>query len=175
MRQIYLFTASNFPEMVIEFSENDFNEEMEEITEILHYDTFLLYARSENLSDREIAIRDLSKLSRTLNIEKEQRQIEVVFSLIENVFAKETDSKLCGMLVEQVPSLYVEFMAVEYPLKRVHEVFSALLANALDHAADNVRKSAIAAVDSLVEQRIIPQDHMMRVNLGFSVTLDYLI
>uniref|UniRef100_A0A1I7VBD7 His-Xaa-Ser system protein HxsD n=1 Tax=Loa loa TaxID=7209 RepID=A0A1I7VBD7_LOALO len=84
-------TAINFPEMVIEFNESEFNEEMEiETVEVLHYDTFLLYARSENLSDRAVAIRDLSKLSRMLNIEKEQRRIEVVFSLIENVFAKET-------------------------------------------------------------------------------------
>ncbi|KAM3720553.1 Aldo-keto reductase ausK [Dirofilaria immitis] len=129
----------NFSEMVIEFSENEFNEEMEvETTEVPHYDTFLLYARSENISDREIAIRDLSKLSRMLNVEKEQRQIEVVFNLIENVFAKETDNKLCGMLVEQIPSLYIEFMAVEYLLKRVHRVFPTLLANALQHPTDNV-------------------------------------
>ncbi|EFO21125.2 hypothetical protein LOAG_07365 [Loa loa] len=152
-------TAINFPEMVIEFNESEFNEEMEiETVEVLHYDTFLLYARSENLSDRAVAIRDLSKLSRMLNIEKEQRRIEVVFSLIENVFAKETDSKLCCMLVEQVPSLYVEFMAVEYLLKRVHEVFPALLASALDHTADDVRKSAIGAIDTLVEQHILPQE-----------------
>lgn len=42
------------------------------------------------------------------------------------------------MLVEQVPSLYAEFMAVEYLLKRSHKVFPSLLANALDHTADNV-------------------------------------
>ncbi|VDK82688.1 unnamed protein product [Litomosoides sigmodontis] len=144
--------------MVIEFGENEFNEELEAgTTGVLHYDTFLLYARSENLSDREIAIRDLSKLSRTLNIERDQRQIEVVISLIENVFAKETDSTLCSMLVEQVPSLYVEFMAVECLLKRIHNVFSALLASALDHASDSVRKSAIGVIDSLVEQRMLPQ------------------
>lgn len=87
-------SAVELSEMVIEYSENEFrefNEEMEtESTEMLHYDTFLLYARSENSSDRKIAIRDLVKLSRTLNIEKEQRQIEVVFNLIENIFAKET-------------------------------------------------------------------------------------
>lgn len=57
------------------------------------------------------------------------------------------DSKLCGMLVEQVPSLYVELMEVECPMKRVHKVFSELLANALDHAVGDVsdyyRDSAI--------------------------------
>ncbi|KAM3720552.1 Aldo-keto reductase ausK [Dirofilaria immitis] len=154
----------NFSEMVIEFSENEFNEEMEvETTEVPHYDTFLLYARSENISDREIAIRDLSKLSRMLNVEKEQRQIEVVFNLIENVFAKETDNKLCGMLVEQIPSLYIEFMAVEYLLKRVHRVFPTLLANALQHPTDNVRKSAIGAVDTLVEQCLFTQGSLQNV------------
>nr|CDQ04384.2 BMA-PPFR-1, isoform a [Brugia malayi] len=153
--------------MVIEYSENEFrefNEEMEtESTEMLHYDTFLLYARSENSSDRKIAIRDLVKLSRTLNIEKEQRQIEVVFNLIENIFAKETDSKICGMLVEQIPLLYVEFMAIEHLLKRVHKVFPELLASALDHSADDVRKSAIGAIDTLVEQRILPQGSLQNV------------
>uniref|UniRef100_A0A1I8EXW6 HEAT repeat family protein n=1 Tax=Wuchereria bancrofti TaxID=6293 RepID=A0A1I8EXW6_WUCBA len=149
--------AVDFSEMVIEYKMET------ETTEMLHYDTFLLYARSENSSDRKIAIRDLSKLSRTLNIEKEQRQIEVVFNLIENIFAKETDSKICGMLVEQVPSLYVEFMTIEHLLKRVHKVFPELLASALDHSADDVRKSAIGAIDILVEQRILPQGSLQNV------------
>uniref|UniRef100_A0A0R3RZG4 DH domain-containing protein n=1 Tax=Elaeophora elaphi TaxID=1147741 RepID=A0A0R3RZG4_9BILA len=111
--------------MVMEFSESEFNE-----GQLCIHDGFEV--------SREIAIRDLSELSRTLNIEKEQRKIEVVFSLIENVFAKETDSKLYGMLVERIPSLYVEYMTVEHLMKRVHKVFPALLSNALDHAADDV-------------------------------------
>ncbi|VDK82723.1 unnamed protein product [Onchocerca ochengi] len=141
--------------MVIEFNESEFNEEMElETTEVLHYDNFLLYARSENPSDREIAIRDLSKLLRMLNIEKEQRQIEVVFSLIENVFAKETDNKLCGMLVEQIPSLYAEFMAIDYLLKRVHRVFPIILANALEHSTDDVIElNCVVPLQKLFKQK----------------------
>ncbi|MCP9263499.1 hypothetical protein DINM_006735 [Dirofilaria immitis] len=105
--------------MVIEFSENEFNEEMEvETTEVPHYDTFY-YTHAVKIYP--------------------------------------TDNKLCGMLVEQIPSLYIEFMAVEYLLKRVHRVFPTLLANALQHPTDNVRKSAIGAVDTLVEQCLFTQ------------------
>uniref|UniRef100_A0A915Q5N2 Uncharacterized protein n=1 Tax=Setaria digitata TaxID=48799 RepID=A0A915Q5N2_9BILA len=133
--------------MAIEFSENEFEDEMEpENTEVLQYETFLLYARSENPPDREIAIRNLSRLLGIMSIEKKQRQIEVIFSLIENVFAKERDSKLCALLVEQVPLLYIEFMALEYLLKKVHKVFPLLLANSLEHTADDVSDQIELAV-----------------------------
>ncbi|VDN03654.1 unnamed protein product [Thelazia callipaeda] len=131
--------AIHFSEMATDFDKDNYDEESTAIPEkVIDYDTFLLYAQSEIQSEKELALLNLSKVFETLRGQSAQRQVDVLFALIENVFAKETGSRFVCMLVEQIPFLYVELMAMDYLLERMQKVFPFYLADALNHERNDV-------------------------------------
>uniref|UniRef100_A0A915ACP5 Serine/threonine-protein phosphatase 4 regulatory subunit 1 n=1 Tax=Parascaris univalens TaxID=6257 RepID=A0A915ACP5_PARUN len=122
------------------------------------FECFMYYATSPSIGDTEVAVRSVAKTMHTLDPDSDRRSLERLMRAIESIFERDDDSQIRCIILEQIPTIYLDFSNSDAVSARIHEVFSCVIVDCIVHFSDQVWKCVIGTIGVLLEQHLLTRE-----------------